>query len=209
MTMMNANNDFTITCCFTGSRPKNLAGYNKSHYTKLVSELTDYLDKFLDAWDDNPTFTVKFITGGAQGFDQLAFWTVHNLKTKRSNICNTVYVPFRGQERRWRMDGLFGQREYQLMLKLADEVVYLHDTPNQNEVRRLLFERNHRMVDDSQHLFALCNDREWLSKRPYSGTTECMHYAAESEMKKGEEYPHLVITHVLHYTILDGQLRLD
>ena len=163
--MMNTNNNFTITCCFTGSRPKNLAGYNKSHYTKLVSELTDYLDKFLEAWDNNPTFTMKFITGGAQGFDQLAFWAVHNLKTKRSNICNTVYVPFRGQERRWRMDGLFGQREYQLMLKLADEVVYLHDTPNQNEVRRLLFERNHRMVDNSQHLFALCNDWEWLSKK--------------------------------------------
>lgn len=201
--MMNANNNFTITCCFTGPRPKNLAGYDKFHYTKLVSELTDYLDKFLEAWDNNPTFTVKFITGGAQGFDQLAFWAVHNLKTKRPNICNTVYVPFRGQERRWRMNGLFGQREYQLMLKLADEVVYLHDTPDQNKVRRLLFERNHRMVDDSQHLFALCNDWEWLSKKPYSGTTECMHYAAKNPNL------HLTITHVLHYTTLNGQLRLD
>jgi uncharacterized phage-like protein YoqJ len=120
----------------------------------------------------------KFISGGAQGFDQLAFWTVDMLKSKvsfASTISNTLYVPFDGQERIWREDGLFGQQQYRNMKAAADEVVMLQDTmTNKTQVAKALTDRNHKMVDAADLVVALYSADDW--ETAYGGTTECMRY---------------------------------
>lgn len=63
------------TICFTGPRPAKLYGYTKKEeYQKIVNQLKEIIRGFAK-------FGIKnYITGGAQGFDQLAFWAVNSLK---------------------------------------------------------------------------------------------------------------------------------
>ena len=77
------------TICFTGPRPAKLYGYTKKEeYQKIVDQLKEVIRGFAK-------FGIKnYITGGAQGFDQLAFWAVNSLK-KEYDIQNIVYIPFR------------------------------------------------------------------------------------------------------------------
>ena len=63
------------TICFTGHRPNRLAGYNsRAPYTMFVRKLKQMLVPLI-----RQGYT-RFITGGAQGIDQLAFWAVEGLK---------------------------------------------------------------------------------------------------------------------------------
>lgn len=138
-------NRFTI--CFTGPRPKKLLeenGYNKSKYVDFVNSLENIL-KLICEKSVKP---LSFISGGAQGFDQLAFWSVYKLKQDNPNfdIKNIVYVPFRGQDKTWKEDGLFGQSEYRLMLSCADEIVYLsNNIKTYGLIVKSLIGRNHRI----------------------------------------------------------------
>lgn len=59
-----------------------------------------------------------FISGGAQGFDQLAFKAVNNLKQKYPDIKNIVYIPFTGYDKQWNEYGLFTAKEFENELKM-------------------------------------------------------------------------------------------
>lgn len=74
------------TLCFTGRRPKNLCGYNNNKYNDLVDKVTEICETFHQNGYRN------FISGGAQGFDQLAFWAVLRLKKIHPDVKNIVYV---------------------------------------------------------------------------------------------------------------------
>ena len=77
------------TICFTGHRPKRLAGYNsRAPYTTFVGKLKQMLVPLI-----RQGYTC-FITGGAQGIDQLAFWAVEGLKKEGYMVQNIVYVPY-------------------------------------------------------------------------------------------------------------------
>ena len=161
-----------IKICFTGHRPKKLCGYKKESYNDFVVNLTELLKKYI-------TDDIMFITGGAQGFDQLAFWAVDNLM-KENDTCyeikNVVYVPFKGQENKWLQNGLFGKTEYKNMLRHASEIVYLNEhLTEQSAVIKALYERNHRMVNDSDYVIALYSDNTWSTTK--GGTAECIRYA--------------------------------
>lgn len=68
-------NEVQKTICFTGHRPNKLAGYtNRVPYTVFVKNLKEMLIPLVEQG------YIRFITGGAQGIDQLAFWTVEGLK---------------------------------------------------------------------------------------------------------------------------------
>ena len=67
---------------FTGRRPKDLYKYDKEKYIPIVNKLVEILESFyLQGFK-------TFVSGGAQGFDQLAFWAVNRLKTKYPDIKN-------------------------------------------------------------------------------------------------------------------------
>lgn len=179
------------TLCFTGRRPKDLCGYKKEKYKNLVDCITKFCDYFYKQGYRN------FISGGAQGFDQLAFWAVNKLKASHPDIKNIVYVPFKGQERNWLATGLFSRQEYRLMLSLADEVVYLQDELHDyKDIAKALFARNHAMVDASDAVIALYPDNTWPTSK--GGTAECMRYA---------ETHHKDI-HQIDYTIANNEITI-
>lgn len=155
------------TMAFTGRRPKDLCGYDTAYYRQFVTDLAEILYFFYN------NGVHRFISGGAQGFDQLAFWAVHRLKIKKgcADVENILYLPFRGQERRWAVTGCFSQKEYRQMTALADSVHVISDS---NSIRAL-FERNHAMVDDSGILLGLYPDNSWRTAK--GGTAECLRYA--------------------------------
>lgn len=158
--------------CFTGRRPKDLCGYVKANYTSFVDELVTILKEYI-------TEDTEFISGGAQGFDQLSFWAVDKICSDNDTgytVTNTVYVPFRGQERQWLSSGLFSQAEYRLMLSRASRVNYLKETLTDTKaIIRALYDRNHSMVNDSDMVIALYPSDEWQTAK--GGTAECMRYA--------------------------------
>lgn len=164
------------TLCFTGKRPKDLLGYaHQQSYNDFVQWLSQYLETLYRDGIRN------FISGGAQGFDQLAFSAVALLKERHADIKNIVYVPFRGQHLRWskNRNTPFSQSAYEDMLAKADQVKYLYevDPSDFNKVKSALIRRNHDMVDASDIVVALYPSDDYLSGT--GGTAECMRYAAK------------------------------
>lgn len=164
--------------CFTGRRPKNLLPmpkdrYDRSKYTQFVEMLSTYLISEI-------TEDTTFISGGAQGFDQLAFWAVDLVKSKidpKFTVKNVVYVPHKRQAELWSSDdNLFSKTDYAKMLRRADSVKYIYgELYTGYEINRALIERNHIMVDNSDLVIALYPDDKW--KTSSGGTPECMRYA--------------------------------
>lgn len=182
------------TIAFTGRRPKDLVGYDYNKYREFVKELTALL---ATTYGDNTTF----ITGGAQGFDQLAFWAVNCVKKehpKWHNIKNVVYVPFKGQESRWAKTGDFSQEDYRKMLRFADEVKYLNDSLSKySDIVKALHSRNHAMIDDCDKLVALYPSDDWKTSK--GGTAEAMRYADSI----GKEIMQI------RYSVVSGNLHID
>lgn len=160
------------TMCFTGRRPKDLCGYDASKYKSFVSGLADLLyDGFYVRRGIR-----RFITGGAQGFDQMAFWAVEYIKNTYhlADIQNIVFVPFVGQEHKWPVTGVFGQDEYRQMLARADMVVVV----SKENSTASLFARNHAMCDYSSYCLGLYPDGSWENAK--GGTAECLRYAVSA-----------------------------
>lgn len=155
--------------CFTGRRPKDLCGYEKSKYDGFVRELADIIyDEFYTKRDIR-----RFVTGGAQGFDQMAFWAIERMKKMHQlkDVENIVYVPFEGQESRWAKKGVFSQAEYWQMIMHADRVFVVCEENNINA----LFVRNEVMCESTDLVLALYPDESWRSAK--GGTASCMRYA--------------------------------
>lgn len=167
------------TLCFTGHRPNKLAGYDKTAYNDFVNDLAISLEAYVVYKGIN-----TFISGGAQGFDQLAFWAVNKLKKNHPewHIKNIVYVPFMGQESRWSKFGLFSQNEYNTMLNLADKIHVCYPdvkpTNNFSMIRDALMGRNEQMVNSSCRVLAMySHDEDDQNKLTPGGTAECVRYA--------------------------------
>lgn len=167
--------------CFTGHRPRKFISndsqkhliFKADFYTQFKNQLNDFLNGLVENGYD------IFITGGAQGFDQLVFWEIDKLKIIHNNIINIVYIPFEGQEARWNDYGIFGKEKYNQMLEKADRVVICSDCnmySSSKELTNAMFIRNHRMVDDSELLVACITEEEYLSNIK-GGTAETIHYA--------------------------------
>ena len=185
------------TCCFTGRRPKDLAGYDWNKYRSFGKQFVDYLNVLYKQGTRN------FISGGAQGFDQLAFWAVTALKKRYgyTDVNNIVYVPFEGQDNLWKEEGPFGREEYNKMLMQADEVKLLVERDkvsySGHMIAGYLLDRNRAMVDDSDFVVALYPDDSFRTNS--GGTSDCMRYA---EGKKKE-------IHQVTYLIKNNELVFD
>lgn len=162
------------TICFTGRRPKDLAGFQFQNYANFLDDLTLYLDSVYQQGYRN------FISGGAQGFDQLAFWSVNRLQSKYNDINNVVYVPFPGQQSPWssRSDDFFNQFKYREMLQKADVVRFISKQRpfDRDAAARILDDRNKAMVDDAEAVIALYPYDDWNSNGR-GGTCNAMRYA--------------------------------
>lgn len=166
-----------LVACFTGHRPKDLHGYDsRAAYQPIV----DFTRDICAALCRSGVRT--FISGGAQGFDQLAFWAVNSLRAKDPRLANTVYVPFENQPSKWSSDGPFGQSDYRTMLQYATDVRVLAGNPPAGDTgaaAKLLHARNHAMVDASDIVIALLTGPvlENGVQNAKGGTAECVRYA--------------------------------
>lgn len=168
------------TVCFTGPRPTNLHGYSeyqRKRYTAIVNHVAGLVER---AYEDG---YVNFISGGAQGFDQLAFWAVNKAQSQGLPIRNICYLPFAGQESCWQPNGLFGQTEYEKMKTYADDIKYtIEGKPTEKcEIVRALHHRNHCMVDDSSFVIAMLAPHNRDYRHSSGGTAECVRYAMGKE----------------------------
>lgn len=178
------------TVCFTGRRAKKLCGWKHESYKTLVAHITEVVKNLADMG------YTDFISGGTQGFDQLAFWAVHKAKTEyKINIQNHVFIPFEGQESAWPENGCFGQKEYRQMLKLTDSVTVCGTKDN---IGRQLTLRNHAMVDASSLLVALYDSDDNFHLATFGGTEECMRYAYSKDIK----------IQILDYIIQNNKIEL-
>lgn len=161
--------------CFTGHRPKDLHGYVQKPYMPLVNYIIALCARL------NSQLGVEtFISGGAQGFDQMAFWAIENLK-KQALVKNKVYIPFSKQPSRWKATGLFSQAEHSLMLSRADEVrIIANDPADFPATVQALHGRNHAMVADSDIVIALLAPKAWNWETAKGGTAECVRYARKA-----------------------------
>ena len=180
-TIMNGTINNIITCCGTGRRPKNLFGYEKNNYLPIIEKMKKGV-----RWLYDEKGVRKFITGGAQGWDQLLFWAVNAVKREPnySDVINSVYIPFKGQELKWSADGLFGKREYYLILKMADEIKYITNFDNTSSYKDIvdaMMSRNHAMVNDSNYVFGCYQDDSWILPETKGGTSECLKYSVNND----------------------------
>ncbi len=184
------------TVFFTGRRPKDLVGYNRRGYTDLVEFLTEYIGSGL-----YPQYT-RFISGGAQGFDHLAFWAVEKVRRRHRGepIENILYLPFPGQASPWSPEGVFGRLEYNMMMSHASAVEYTSekDPENYHASAKLLLCRNDMMASDASLCLALWphNDDSWRDPNRRGGTANAMRNALSRKLA----------VRILRYTISDGKV---
>lgn len=162
-----------LTIGITGHRPNGLLGYAAdAQYAVLRKLIANRLVEIANGSH------ARVITGGAQGADQLAFWAAEDAKAVNALIENVVYVPFDGQDSRWRRDGLFGRDAYARMLEAADEVRIITagvSTANFAAVRMAMMARNHAIVDDSDIVLAIT--MHGIAPGERSGTAGTVRYA--------------------------------
>ena len=175
--------DHKKTVAFTGPRPASLCGYEKAAYKDLVEYLVKYCDGLYKAGYR------RFVTGGAQGFDQLVFWAVCRLKTAHTDIENVVFAPYPDQDAKWSATGCFSKEEYGKMRNAADDFVLISEKgpSDGKEARDMLMKRNEALVDDCDLLVGFVPSAD----RPEGGTGYTLRVADE----KGKE------TARIHYVI--------
>ena len=162
------------SACFTGPRPKKLYGYcAPGAYKQLIHQkIIPVVERLIQKGFDT------FYSGGAQGFDQCAFWAVNELKQKYPHIKNYVIIPCHDYEALWADTGLFSKEQFHSMLSLADNVTYVTQGVFTKECLPL---RNHVMSDMSDIGIALYEDDSWIDKTLHSGTAECMRYLQKTK----------------------------
>lgn len=193
---LNNSNKTIKSISFTGPRPKKLRDYDHDKYVKFVDELTKILIYITGLFGIE-----RYVSGGAQGFDQLAFWAVNKAKRAVGNTetKNIVYKPFEGHELRWLETGLFSQSEYRTMCSMADEVKILSQGSNDyRTTAKLLDDRNHAMVNDTDLVIALYPSGNWRTAA-HSGTANCMKYAVKNNKP---------ILQLLYDENSDGELKI-
>ncbi|MCB4338852.1 SLOG family protein [Bacillus subtilis] len=161
------------TVCFTGHRPDKLGGYDENNpvMVRMRQKLFEVIETLI-----NQEGKTRFISGGALGTDQEAFWVVEALKKEYPNIVNIVATPFKNQDSVW-SDTL--KYRYQHMLEKADEVVNVEELDEYKVKGQTLGEfskekmkkRNEYMVDHSEAIVAVFDGSH------KSGTANCIAYA--------------------------------
>lgn len=165
-----------IAITFTGHRPQKLGGYdfNSIQNRKIRNVLGNMLYKDLICLDD-----IHFITGGAIGFDQMAFHVCDILSSmlKNKKIKLELAIPFELQYKLWRDDD---KKRHFDNIRRADVVTYVDtlDSYDNDAIDvgvgiyhplKMQF-RNMYMVDKADKVYA-CWD---LSA---GGTRNCVNYA--------------------------------
>ncbi len=158
------------TACFTGYRPKDMFGYQITPYKIMRQYLKDIALYFYREKN-----TKNFLTGGAQGVDQLAFWAIYDAKKEAPDIKNILYLPCKEQDGTWAETGPFSKEEYKKMLQVADEIVYVSNEPYR--FPKQMLDRDETIVRQSDYVIGVLQKGEAFQSMRHSGTAATMRYA--------------------------------
>ena len=185
--------DKHATTCFVGTPPQYYfsdpfdINLHKNDYERTIDEIYKTIKPIFHKIH-NKGYAARFITGGRQGFEQLAFQAVERLKEQYDGIENVVYIPFANQDNRWPETGLFSQTEYQDMLEKADAVYNCNpqidvETASIWDLSKAYRICKHMMIDASTNLIGQYTTNAW--RKPYlkGGTEESLRYASQKHLK--------------------------
>lgn len=179
--------------CFVGTPPQYYfsdpfdINLHKNDYERMIDEIYKTIKPIFHKIH-NKGYVARFITGGRQGFEQLAFQAVERLKEQYNGIENVVYIPFANQDNHWPETGLFSQTEYQDMLKKADVVYNCNpqidvETASIWDLSKAYRVCKHMMIDASTNLIGQYTTNAW--RKPYlkGGIEESLRYAKQKHLK--------------------------
>lgn len=138
----------SITCCFTGHRPKALPwGYNEKErkYRKFKNKLKQEIRSSIKSGYG------YFISGMALGIDIIVAEMIIELKKKHPTIKLECAIPCLNQTIKWQEDS---KERYENILNNADKITYVSTT---NYFNGCMQKRNLYMVDNSSLLIAVFN----------------------------------------------------
>ena len=110
----------------------------------------------------------RFLSGGAIGFDTYAARAVMAFRESHSDAKLILVLPCRNQSDKWSYSD---REEYERILNLADEVIYVSDTYTSTCMRR----RNTYLADEADMLITYVN-------RLNSGTAQTVRMARGKEI---------------------------
>ena len=139
--------------CFTGHRHLG---------ARSAEEIAERLDVLIERCAEKGY--VRFLSGGAVGFDTLAAERVLDAKTRHPEITLSLILPCRDQTKPWA--SLVDINEYRSLKERADEIVYIQDFYDPS----CMMKRNAYMVDNSSLCIAYYNGRP-------GGTMNTVNYA--------------------------------
>ena len=151
------------TACFSGHRI--IAPDQKARVVAALRAAVDLLiaEGFM-----------RFICGGALGFDTLAAQAVLTAREKNPDVCLCLALPYKGQEGAWpQADKVV----YAKIMAAADEVHYTSEAYD----KACMHVRNRYMVDHSSVLVTYCN-------RASGGTVYTIGYAAAQNVRRVHLY---------------------
>lgn len=163
----------TKTIAFTGKRRIYDYNYQDVRYRKLIELLYQILNNEI-LYND----AKYFISGGALGFDTIAFHVVKSLKEGHDYIKNILAVPFKYQYIKWTKSDI---DRYYLMRQTADMVVEVDRLPDYQNIYvpigsyhvAKMQKRNEFMVNNCDMLIAC-----WDYVKS-GGTYNCIKYAVK------------------------------
>lgn len=137
----------TITCAFTGHRPKSFPWKHDETASDCVL-LKEVLAAQITTLTDRGV--TDFFSGMAQGVDLWSSQIVLDLQTKNPALKLHCVLPCKGQENKWTASA---QESYRSILAQANEIIYV----SQEYSRDCMLERNRWLVDHSSILLAVYN----------------------------------------------------
>lgn len=161
-----------MTIAFTGSRPKTLWGYEPLRNKVAVEQVFEFLNR---EYSYNPEVYSDYISGGAQGADQICFKAVEMMKQNHKGITNNLVLPFVGQDYTWSKKGLYSQEDFNKMLSLADNTTVVSTRYDKDAYMK----RNRELVDRCDILIAVSLLNPLTSK---SGTGYTVRYARSNHV---------------------------
>lgn len=157
------------TLCFTGHRPTQLGGYTGAKAQEIQKNLFEHLARVVIRAADKGFTT--FISGGAQGTDQIAAEAVIKCKGTilHQHIKLVIARPFPNQHIKWPQ---YGQKRFFDIIEKADKVVDV--SPGPFTIPKMQI-RNEWMVDRSESVVAV-----WSGQQK-GGTWNCIQYAKKMQ----------------------------
>jgi hypothetical protein len=145
------------SACAIGHKPSDCLGYKASDWQRVDKKIRAVIRQLITDHG-----TRKFISGGAQGMEQLFFAAVEmETKSTKTLIENWFYQPFQGYADKWPDKGYFSKDDYnkfrQIAQKNKTEFSMQGQIPKDDKqmFAKALSEKNRRMVKDSDIVIAI------------------------------------------------------